>query len=440
MVVLVLATVGLLGGASAVTAQSGAELDTIVSELADTGQYLEFSSNADLEGAIRDANARGIAFAWIDSDADAEAVAETLSARLGNGPYRTVLVLTNAFVGAWSSTVSTTEIQSSIDAAGDDFAAGAVADGVDRFTTSLAGQTTATTTSGGSTGSGTTSGGSSGGGIGLGTILLAALVGGGGFLLFRNARTKSKAKKEAAIDLEEDRAEIKEQLRDNADHVLNLGDRVIEADRPKLISTYEEASAAYQDVSQSIDAATTAEEVDRLDDKIDRAEWQFESIAAALDGRPAPPSPEDVEAQARPEAGKTPAPAQRDGRPALRADESVIAVPPAPAGRQPRYQQPVPRSPYPEQRRRRGGMGGMLGSILGSIVLGGGGLGGMTGSRRTQRRRTTRSGGSLGGTSMGGGLGGGVLRRGGSSKPRSRSGGGGSRSIGRRGGGGSRRL
>jgi len=272
--------------------------------------------------------------------------------------------------------------------------------------------------------------------------VLIALVVGGGLLVFRSARSKAKAKKQAAIDLEEDRAEIKEQLGDNADHVLNLGDRVIEADRPELITTYEEASAAYQDVSQSIDLASTAEEVDRLDDKIDRAEWQFESIEAALEGRPAPPSPEEVEAQARAQAAdRASAPssptARIDGRPALGADESVIGVPPRPSRRRDRYRLPAPRSPYPQQRRRGGGMGGVLGSILGSIVLGGGG---MTGSRRTQSRHRSRSGGSLGRTSAGGGLGGGVLRRGGSSRPRSRTGGGGSRSIGRKGGGGSRRL
>ncbi len=427
-------------------AQSSSDLDAIADELAADGRYLEFSANDDLNDSISDANGRGIAFAWVDSDADAEDLAFELSERLRSSSYRTALVLTNSSVGAWSPTLDGSEIQSALDASGDDFAGGAVASGVDRFTASLAGGTTATTTSSGGTSSGDSSGDSSGGGIGIGSILLIALLGGGGFLLFRNMRGKSKARKQAEIDIEADRAEIKEQLRDNADHVLNLGDRVIAAGKPELITTYEQASAAYQDVSQSVDGATTAEEVDRLDDKIDQAEWQFESIEAELEGRPAPPSPAEVEAQAEAEAkaeaapappGPTP-PAPSNDRPALGADDSVFGGRSAPRSRQPRYQQPYPRN---TRRRRGGGMGGILGSILGSIVLGGGGLGGMTGgSRRTQQRRrtTTRnSGGPLGG----GGLGGGVLRRGNNRSSSARRGSGGSRSIGRRsGGGGSRRF
>ena len=444
-----------LGTAATSAAVTSSDLDGIARELVADGRYLEFESNQALDGSIDDANARGIAFVWLDIDADAEAPAGELVDRLEGSPYRTVVVLTNISIGAVSSTLEDPDIQRALDASGDLFGAGAVADGLATFSAALLGEPTTATTgdseasSGSTTPSTSTSGSSdsSGGGIGLGTILLIALLGGGGFLFFRRLRARGKARKQAEADLEADRAEIKEQLRDNADHVLELGDRVIAADKPDLITTYEQASAAYQEVSRQIDAATTAEEIDRLDDLIDNAEWQFDSIEAELEGRPRPPSPAEVEAQAEaadgaadppPPGGPTPpapapTPTRNDG-PALGPDESVLGDRRSPRRSPvPRQRMPVPRS----GRRGGGGLGGILGSILGSIVLGGGGIGGRggVGSRRTQRRRSSfPSSGPVGGP----GLGGGVLRPRGAGSASRRSGG--SRSIGRRRGSGSRRL
>lgn len=436
----IITVVAVLGLGTAANALTASDFDSVARELTATGRYLEYSSNGDLDRSIDDANSDGIAFVWLDVDEDAELLAAELADRLDGSPYRTVVVLTNTQIGAWSNTVADASIEQALDDSQGLFGSGAVADGLDRFTASLTGTLTGSDNTTATTTDPSTSSTSSDGGIGFGTILLIALLGGGGFLLFRNLRNKSKARKQAELDLEEDRAEIKEQLRNNADHVLELGDQVIAAGKPGLITTYEQASAAYQEVSGGIDAATTAEEIDRLDDLIDNAEWQFESIEAELEGRPRPPSPAEVEAQAKASArgstddGPTPPAPSRDDRPAVGADESVIGgSPQAPSPRQP--------MPYPRSRSRSGGLGGILGGVLGSIVLGGGGMGGMggMGSRRTQRRRSQFP---SGGGSVGGGLGGGVLRRGGSSSRstgRRRRGSGGSRSV-RRGGGGSRRF
>jgi hypothetical protein len=426
----VITLLAVLGASTAGATVTSSDLDAIARELTSSGRYLEFPSNDALDESIDTANARGVAFAWLDADGDAEDPAAELADRVDGSQYRTVVVLTNTSIGAWSNTLDDATIERALDASGDQFAAGAVADGLESFSATLAGNATTATT--------TTTGGSSppatstdGGGIGLGTVLLVALLGGGAFLLFRSLRKRSKTRKQAELDLEEDRAEIKEQLRDNADHVLELGDRVIASAKPDLMATYEQASASYQEVSGAIDDASTAVEIDRLDDLIDEAEWQFESIEAALEGRPKPPSPAEVEAQAR-AAAEQDAAGNDDGPP------SSDPTPPAPSRRDGPAPTPRQRTPYPQTQRRGGGLGGILGGILGSIVLGGGGMGGMggTGSRRTQRRRTQYpSGGSM----SSGGLGGGVLRRGGSSSSRRRSGGGGSRST-RRGGGGSRRF
>ncbi|MEL7156411.1 MAG: hypothetical protein AAFN30_07415 [Actinomycetota bacterium] len=272
---LILAVVVMVFAPSAALAVPGQDLPVdLVDEVAATGRYLEVSAPSGLDAAIDRANAGGTAFVWLDGDAFPEEVADDaldqLSAR--STPYRTVLVLTDAGIAASSETVPTAELDTALDAAFVDFRNGDVAAGVDAFDRALsgAGATTATTT--GSSSGAPSSGSDSGGGIGFGSILLLAAVAGGGFLLFRRFRSRSKAREEEAADMEADRAEIKEQLRDNADHVLSLGDRVIASGDDELMALYEQASATYQDVSQRVDAASTAAEIDALDDRIDEAE------------------------------------------------------------------------------------------------------------------------------------------------------------------------
>lgn len=474
VVALLLCLAGFPGHGPVALAPAGAQTAPPASQIAEqldsSGRYLQFDASSAEDQAIATANERGVAFVWLDVDVDAEQLAKDVGDELFSRParYSTVLVLTQAGVGAQSDTVDSGEIDDAIDASFTSFQNGAVADGLDEFVASLAGQQTPRT-SVPTSGSGSNSGSSGGGG---GSILLPVLgvvvVGGGGLLLLRSVSRRRKARQLAAAELEADRAEIKEQLRDNADRVLQLGDRVIASKDDGLISSYEQASAAYQEVSLGIDGATTAEQIDALDDKIDHAEWQLQSIEAKLDGRPAPPPPSDDDAHRgpgtppppggpTPPAPGAPAPSSSAARPgddgpALGPDDSVFGgrsggLPSGPA------------MPSPSRRQGGGGLGGLgggrgggLGSILGSIVLGGlarggGGLPGMSTSRRSQRRRTSGSGGfgglggSIGGGSMGGGLGGGVLRPGGSGRSGGsaggRAGGSGGRSFGRRSSGGS---
>jgi len=419
------------------------------------GRLTDVAPNRAEETAINDANKRGVAFAWLNTDEEAVSLAQSLSDSLDRigSRYHTVLVLTDEGVAAWSSTIDPDNVNRAIDAGFDSFFDGAIADGINQFTADLSGQnpTSSAAESVGSNSEGSNSEGSDdGGGTDFKIILLIVAAAGGSFLVFRSVRKRSSAKKEAEADIEDDRAEIKEQLKDNADHVLTLGDRVIASGRPELTTAYEQASAAYQEVSMSIDTATSAEEVDQLDDKIDHAEWQFESIEAQLEGRPVPANPAEVEAEAKRKA-EMQAKAERD-RPALGADESLFPGGAAPSQRR-------RRSPRTRSRRNSGGLGGLggsvgrggstgggglggLGGVLGSIVLGGTGGGGQR-SRRSTRRR------SSGGVFGSGGLGGGVLQQGSgrnrgssgrrrsASRPARRSGGGG-RSFGKRGGGSGR--
>ncbi len=426
----------------------------IADELVAAGSYVEPSPPAGLDAAVAQANTEGIGFVWLDSEDDAQVVADAVLAELQllEAPFRTVLALTDISVAASSETAGLDAINAAFDASFPSFEQGDVPGALDAFTGSLAGaaldvDTTATTTGGDPTGglgdpattapAGTGDGAegegeSSGGGFGLGSILLLLALAGGGFVAVRYLRNRGRARRQAEEDLEADRAEIEEQLRDNADAVLSLGDRVIASGDSDLMDLYEEASGTYQDVSLAVDAATTADEIDALDDRIDEAEWQFQVIEARLEGEPPPPSPAQIEAMEAEAAARerTAGRDARSDRPALDPDDSVFG----PGSRRAPSRAPAPR------RRAGGGLGGSLGEILGGVILGGG-LGGLGGprSRRSSRRtgfpagmgRQRRSA-PVGAGRRGGGLGGGVLRPGGS-----RSSGGNRNTAGRRFGTGS---
>jgi hypothetical protein len=448
--VMLMAIAGLVGPSAAVTT-------TEVSDLTNDGRLLDFGSDAALDTAIEAANAEGIAFVWLDrpgAEAEAQDLADrfVLALDADGSRYRTVLVVLDGGYAASSLSRSDSVLDPALDAAFDGFASGAMGRGLTAFLDGLgvsssggtAGSTTGTTTApaGDSTapagGTGDTGEATGGGGIGFGSILAFLAVIGGGFLAFRAFRNRSRDRKQADLDLAEDRAEIKEQLKNNADRVITLGDRVIASGNSELIDLYEKASQAYQDVSQQIDGAATAAEVDRLDDRIDEAEWQFEVIEADLDDRPRPPRPADDTPEVGAPGQQADGSVERDGQ----ADQDATVTSPRTGRSYPRStgRRPIP-GPAPGRSgsgRRGGGLGGALGGglggILADVVLGGatrgrrGGLG-LPSSRRTTRRRTTgRSAGSLGGR----GLGGGVLRRGGSSSGSRSTRGRGGRSFGNR--------
>ncbi len=400
---------------------AGAQSATEIADgIEQRGSYVDGDVDADLVDAIARANDIGVAFVRLDQTGGSDQAADVAGAvwdeldRRGS-VYRIVVVLiedgyyVEAPIGFDASTLEEADL-----AALNGFSSENDAEGLDAFTSAITAGI-----SGGSSGSATTpttagepSGGStsSSGGIGLGSVVLGLLVLGGGFLLFRGWSGRRKAEQAMREELEADRAEIKEQLRDNADRVIDLGDRVVLSEDQELITAYEQASRTYQEVSHEINGASTVAEVDALDDRIDHAEWQFEMIEARLDGRPVPPSPAEVEAEAAREAEAEAARERAENdRPALGRDESVLAPGPASAGRRPS----PPRTSYPAgYGRRRGGYGGGLGGVLGGIILGQ--------MNRPRTRRSRRRSGSVGGGSLGGG----VLRPG---RP--------SRSSGRRGSG-----
>ena len=451
-----------LGGVAATPVSGLIAEPEVINALDQDGRYLE-SSDAATEAAVDDANRNGIAFVSLDQSGDittAENLADeyVLALEQIGSRYHTVLVLTLDAYAAFSTEFSDGEVEQALEASFSSFSSGSASRGVETFNASLLGTAVAADTTSATTIPAQDASNDSGGGISFTSILTVLAVLGGGFWLFRSWSGNRKAKQQAAVDLEEDRIEIEEQLKNNADRVISLGDRAIASGDASLIDLYEEASETYQDVSHLIDETDTAEGIDELDDRIDRAEWQFEVIEARLDGRPAPPEPQygdPIGPEDKPASGQLPPPPAAADQRGQR-DRPVITSPTT--GRE--YRRPsssAQSAPRQAQTRRRsggmggGGLGGILGGVLGNIILGGG-LGGA--SRRTQRRTGGLGFPSLGGTTRRttggtGSLGGGVLRRGGNTarrqpstrgrtRPQRRSSStrGGGRSLGNRRGGG----
>lgn len=384
--------VAVISATSIAQAQESVSTSAISQALLDEGRYVEGVLSSDDSAAIDEANGNGIAFVWLNqpnrSDNAAPDLASELRVDLRNqsSQYSDVFVLiddgtgSTIGLGAASATASNTQVDAAVTASSQQFLLGDIGAGIREYSNSLSGQSASASDSTSSSDSAASQ--SSGGGIGFfGLLLLLLFVGGGLFLLFRVLSGRKKAKKVAASDMAADRAEIQEQLKNNADRVITLGDEVIAKKDDELIRIYEEASASYQEVSTSLAGASTPEQVDELDNKIDKAEWQFDVIEAKLNGKPAPLSPSEREAKREVEhktsQGRGPQDKATSDRPALGRDESLF-----PGGASQQRRQSRPRSGG----FGGGGLGGGLGSVLGSILMGGS-LGGARPSRRTQRRR-----------------------------------------------------
>lgn len=381
---------------------SAQSLDEVAEEVSATGRFVEFEVDADLEASIERANAAGIAFVWLDqSNDDAQQIAESVGSKLIDmgSKYGSIVVLNNS--GVWVASRGSNDAAAG-NQAQELFAVGNRSGGLDLVTDVLSGQlsTTATTT-GNSSGTSPTAASSAGFGI-----LPLLLLGGLAFFAFRYFAGKRRKKKLLETNMASDVAEIREQLKDNADRVIELGDRVIVSSNDELIRMYEKASGSYQEVSQSIDGADTPQEVDRLDDAIDQAEWQFEVIEARLDGRPEPKSPADLPPPPGPQQTQPAAP-DGDDRTSVtrRAPRTGSAVPPLGSSEQAQRRRAQPRRSRGGggmSRLLTGGLGRMAMSMVMSLLMGGLGRGQV--SRRSQRR------GGFGGGGFGGGLGGGVLK------------------------------
>lgn len=394
--------------AGLVPAVSAQELDSIAEEIDQTGVFSQKELTPPVVEAIDRANDRGVGFLWLDEEnSDRDVLAGLVLERLAalDSDLRSLIVLDNS--GVWVQSLDdAAAARNAADASTAAFARSAVAEGIDTAVAVLGGETVGTASGGGSA---TAPEPDSGGGVPWLWIIVLGVI-----AFFAIRWLTGRRRTAAALDkaMADDRAEIREQLKNNADFVIDLGAKIATAD-DDLRRMYEEAAQTYQDVSLGLDDAATPAEIDALDDRLDRAEWQFQVIDARLEGRTPPPEPnwdEPPPPTGRPTSLPGPGPTRPDGRqpvpplggapdtpadsPALGDDDSIFG------GRGPR-RRTQPRAPRGST---GGGMiGGLVKSGLGALLLKmllGGGL--SAGSRRSQRRQQTGG--------YDGGIGGGVLR------------------------------
>ncbi len=343
------------------------DIEAVADEVDATGRYLERDVDAAALEAIDRANADGVAFVRLDTPQDGASAAQELAVELASrdSRYGAVIVLTNNSVYARGVSETLSAVPPDVTNL---FGNGQIAEGIDAVVDNL---------DGAARGGDPRNTGSDGGGFPWILVVVLAI---GAFLLVNMVRGRRKTRKLEAKTIEDDRAEIKEQLRANADRVIELGDEVIATKDAELIAVYEEASRAYQNVSTEIDNAKTAAEVDALDDQIDKAEWQFEVIEAKLSGKPAPPFVDDDEPDEPPPPAPPPvaSPAERDAQLRRRTQ------PPRPLPRRnPRTRMDPPASSTGSL------LGGTFGRLAMSVIVSllmGGRLGRPRMSRRSSRR------------------------------------------------------
>ncbi|MCP3973328.1 MAG: hypothetical protein GY720_02410, partial [bacterium] len=219
---------------------------------------------------------------------------------------------------------------------------------------------------------------SSGGG-GSGFLWFILIVGGGLFLwwMFRRAKARSKPQPADDGNLAKARHVIQEQLNDVANDILAMEDEVRVADNDRADRFYQQASRAYNDVSEVLPETKTAQGLLDLSNKLDAAIWQLDSAEAILDNNPLPERPEPKRLEPAPTPGRTP--------------DRTTAPPP-------RATVPGPSS-YQRRPTRKSSPGG--GGLMDLLIMVGGAV---ASGRRKQSTRRPNSGRPSGG-GLGGGLG-----------------------------------
>ncbi|MCP5028957.1 MAG: hypothetical protein GY929_22005 [Actinomycetia bacterium] len=333
----------------------------------------------------------------------------------GRGGIDTIVVVTPTNIGGFSTGLSDVGVQNAVDEASESFSTLGVFEGFARTAAlaSISDNSTTQTTATPSDNSGDSGGG--GGGVLL-VILLIVVAGVGLWLFMRSRRRRARATNE----IEQDKAEIRAQLATSADLVLKLADQVVLADQDTQVM-FEEASRAFQQVSGQLETATTALQIDELDDQIDVAEWQLQSVDARLGGRSAPEDPRVIERREQENQRRIEEQAELEQRQADQDRQTQTEADQRRREQERRRAELEQRRRNPQsQSRRGGGLGGVgagvLGGVLGGILTGGGrGRGGGSPttstsstrtagnfdrsgpSRRTQRRRSTNPGRTSGG-------------------------------------------
>lgn len=370
--------------------QSPRELAEI---LASDGYYVEPGSEQVDEQKLRDLiqrmRDRGFNFAPVVLATDPSGGAPLLAEAIVDefGVPITVVVLTPGELGSDSTEFSTTELDSAGLASVDEFSRN-VSDGFALFADNLVPGVSVP-------GAPTSSGGF--------PWFLVFIVGGLILVVFFAVRKQSKLEKERRIyDIDEARKEIKHQLDEIANVILDESDAMRVADVDEAQKYFEAASKTYADALDLFEKTTTLPQMETISDSLDKARWQLRAAVALRDGEEVPPEPKKERATCFFDPAHEPARETAVLR--TSAGEREVKVCPADAERLRRGHQPEPRSinvggrpmPAPMAPKSYGGGGFGMMDIF-EVILGGmassGGFGGMGRARPKARRhrRYTRS-------------------------------------------------
>jgi len=130
-----------------------------------------------------------------------------------------------------------------------------------------------------------------GGNGGLIFVLIIVAIGAVIFFMVRSSKRKQEAAFEGRID--EIKNEIRGQLGEVANDILELEDEVMMSDNSQAKDLYAAGSQGYAEFEEKLDAATTLAELNDLAEGLDRTQWQLEAAEALVDGEPLPPKPAD---------------------------------------------------------------------------------------------------------------------------------------------------
>ncbi|MBT8164754.1 MAG: hypothetical protein HKO82_11395 [Acidimicrobiia bacterium] len=241
-------------------------------------------------------------------------------------------------------------------------------------------------------------GGSGGGGFPWGLVFV---VGGIVLFVFWVVRRQTKVEKQRKVeDISEAQAEIKHQLDEIANLILEETDAIRVAEHEKAAAYLQQASQTYADALDLYERTTKLSQLETISDALDKARWQLQAAVALRDGREIPPEP--VKERATCFFDPAHPPAVETAVLKTSAGQREVKVCPTDAERLRRGQQPQPRQinvggrpiPAPMAPKSYGGGGFGMMDIF-EVILGGmaasGGFGGVGRPKphaRTHRRYT----------------------------------------------------
>lgn len=229
---------------------------------------------------------------------------------------------------------------------------------------------------------------------------LVVIVGGLVLVVAWAVRRQNKVEQQRQVeDIDEARGEIKHQLDEIANVILEETDAIRVSEHREAGTYLQAASKTYADALDLYERASTLDQLETISDSLDRARWQLQAAVALRDGQEVPPEPVKERAAT---CFFDPAhrPATETAILKTSAGEREVKVCPADAERLRRGQQPQPRQinvggrpiPAPMAPKSYGGGGFGMMDVF-QVILGGmsasGGFGGV-GRPRPHARRHRR--------------------------------------------------